>query len=52
MVFNDIIKIEGRTDRRYQSLIYNIQWSLKNGMVKFQKGDSTIWTLKDFKRQN
>ena len=46
--YNDVINIEGYSDRKYESLIYNVQWSLKNGIVQFKKGDSTIWTLKEF----
>ncbi|GEM_PF-2762394 len=48
--YNDVIEINGRSDEKIESLIYKFQWSLKNGIIQFEKGDSSIWTLKKFLR--
>ena len=44
--YNDVIEINGRKDKRWSSFIYKIKWSRKNGIVEYEKGDSTKWTLK------
>jgi len=50
MSFDDVILIKSDKSWDYNSMIYEYYWSLENGVVRFKKGDSTIWTLKDFKR--
>jgi hypothetical protein len=44
--YNDVINIQGNSNRKYESLIYNIKWSLENGIIEYETGDSIIWTLK------
>jgi hypothetical protein len=45
--YNDIIDIKGNSEKKYEKLIYNIKWSLGIGIVQYETGDSTIWTLKE-----
>lgn len=45
--YDDIIIIKRNSKKKYEELIYNIKWSLGNGIVQYETGDSTIWTLKE-----
>ena len=45
--YDDIIDIKGNLEKKYEELIYNIKWSLRNGIVQYETGDSTTWTLKE-----
>ncbi len=45
--YSDIIDVKGNLEKKYEELIYNIKWSLGNGIVQYETGDSTIWTLKE-----
>ena len=49
-VLEDIISIKSNKSLDYDSKIYEYFWSLEKGIVRFKKGDSSIWTLKEFKR--
>jgi len=48
--FEDVISIKSNKSLDYDSKIYEYFWSLEKGIVRFKKGDSSIWTLKEFKR--
>ena len=45
--YDDVIDIKGNSEKKYEELVYNIKWSLGNGIVQYEIGDSTTWTLKE-----